>query len=189
MRNALRGSYRLVPVVLLLAGCSGQPEAEKTTPPAPQTPPAKTSQPTTPASPAPSPVAPTPASGAKQPQQAAATPAPAAPAPAPKLVLSTALEKSLGLPIYPGAKPETAAPLTNVGDFAQKLVLTTTDTMDQVETFYTKQFPGATIVGRGKVGDQPFENIVLVSGKGEKRVFFYQPSGKKEVRIELTVGK
>jgi hypothetical protein len=185
MHNAFIKSCFLLLIAFLLAGCSGKPKTAKPASPAAQTPPAKAAQPDSPEATAPTQVAVTPAPEAKPPRQAAATP----PAPAPKLALPSPAEKSLGLPIYPGAKPETATPLTNVGDFAQKLVVTTADSMEQVETYYTKQFPGATIVGRGKVGDQPFENIVLVSGKGEKRVFFFQPSAKKEVRIELTVGK
>jgi len=177
MRNAIIWSCCLLLIASLLAGCSGRPHALKSPPPAHQTPPAKVAESAAP--PATSPVA-----G----QAAPAQPVASAP-PAPTLTLTTPAEQALGIPIYPGAKPETAAPQRNVGEFAQKLVVTTPDSMEQVEIYYTKLFRGAVVMGRGKVGDQPFENILLVSGKGERRAFFYRPSGKKEVRIELTVGK
>jgi hypothetical protein len=202
MRNVLIRSCCLIASCFLLVGCSGKPKGARTPPPAPQTPPTKAEAPAAPPTTAPAPSAagqaatsaPKEATVAPRPQPSRqAGVAPPAPGPqtppAPKLTLATAAEKSLGIPIYPGAKPETAAPLTNVGEFTQKLVLTTPDSMEKVEIYYTRTFPGAVVMGRGKVGDQPFENILLVSGKGEKRAFFYHPSGKKEVRIELTVGK
>ena len=202
MRNAIIWSCCLLLVVSLLAGCSGKPQATKTPPP---TPPAQVAQPAPPVSspatapaanqaataPAPKQVTLTPTPEVKQSSKVTvATPAPALQTPpAPKLALTTPAEQALGIPIYPGAKAETATPQKNVGDFAQKLVVTTPDSMEQVEIYYTKLFRGAVVMGRGKVGDQPFENILLVSGKGERRAFFYKPSGKREVRIELTVGK
>ena len=201
MRNLLVRPCYLLPVIALLAGCSGRPQTSKSPPPAPQTPPIEAAQPAPPPTgPAATPqasqsttstakqVAPSPTPQPSSPTKVTPPPTLRTP-PAPKLTLTTSAEKSLGIPIYPGAKAETAAPQANAGDFAQRLVLTTKDSMEKVEIYYTKTFPGAIVAGRGKVGDQPFENILLVSGPGERRAFFYQPSGKDYVKIELTVGR
>jgi len=99
---------------------------------------------------------------------------------APRLKLTPA-EAKIGIPFYPGAKPEKQA--------RDNVVLSTADSMEQVEAFYLKQFAGCRVLARGKVGDQAFSHLLLEGGAAEKRAFLSRPSGPAKTKIELTAKK
>jgi len=120
----------------------------------------------------------------------AGRPAPPPPTPPVKLNLATAEEKALGIPFYPGATREGGVEAkTGEARYDKHIVLYTADSPQKVEAFYRRQFPGASVIGSGTVGDQSFTNLRLDgAGKTEKRAFFFVPSGSKKTKLELTVG-
>jgi len=97
-------------------------------------------------------------------------------------------EQELGIPIYPGAKPEQTGRLTQTGEEPGEFVqatFTTRDSIDKVKAFYQEKFPKSRAAMDIRSADSRMVQMVLEEDETQKTVMISRDKDEKRTNIVL----